>query len=183
MLYNNFMIICEPSQNRHINWSCRNFSQTWRKLASTITHEDNVIDALPQLKEWNIKGDNTNHILSKFFFHQWSKKECDLNVQEVRSHENLEDIFINSFSRKKLSTLLTRLNFVMLKITTCMTGRNNALCTFFLLVMVLPHWIFLARFIMRQEITYWRMMYSFSFTRFLSHEICPNKVLTKHILK
>lgn len=115
MLYNNFMIICEPRQNRHINWSCRNFSQTWRKLASTITHEDNVIDALPQLKEGNIKGDNTNHILSKFFFHQWSKKECDLNVQEVRSHENLEDIFINSLSRKNFEYLVNKIEYCHVK--------------------------------------------------------------------
>lgn len=76
-----------------------------------ITWEDNIT-CIAQLKEWYIKEDKTNHILPKFFFTNDLKKNSDKNVQQVRSRENLEDIFKSHCQERLLSNKLTWLDFV-----------------------------------------------------------------------
>ena len=62
-------------------------------------------------------------------------------------------------------------------------GEYNTCCTLFSLTRVFSHWIFLARFLMRQQIVrIKRYVYSFSFTRIFSYRVFPSKVLTRHII-
>ena len=45
------------------------------------------------------------------------------------------------------------------------------------------HWVFLTRFLMRQQmVRIKRYVYSFSFTRIFSHRVFPSKVLTRYII-
>ena len=60
-------------------------------------------------------------------------------------------------------------------------GEYNTRCTLFPLTEVFSHWIFLARFLMRQQIVrIKRYVYYFSFTRIFSHRVFSSKVLTRH---
>ena len=62
-------------------------------------------------------------------------------------------------------------------------GEYNTRCTLFPLIEVFSHWVFLARFLMRQQmVRIKRYVYSFSFTRIFSHRVFPSKVLTRHII-
>ncbi|XP_035834140.1 secreted RxLR effector protein 161-like [Helianthus annuus] len=61
----------------------------------TILHEDNAA-CIAQLKEGYIKGDRTKHILPKFFFTHDLQKNRDIVVQQIRSSENLADLFTKS---------------------------------------------------------------------------------------
>ncbi|KAL5567269.1 hypothetical protein UlMin_030433 [Ulmus minor] len=59
----------------------------------TILYEDNAT-YITQIKEGYIKSDRTKHIPSKFFsFTQELEKNKDVNVQYVRSSENIADLF------------------------------------------------------------------------------------------
>ena len=62
-------------------------------------------------------------------------------------------------------------------------GEYNTCCTLFPLIEVFSHWVFLARFLMRQQmVRIKRYVYSFSFTRIFSHRVFPSRVLTRHII-
>ena len=56
-------------------------------------------------------------------------------------------------------------------------------CTLFPLIEVFSHWVFLARFLMRQQMVRMvrikRYVYSFSFTRIFSHRVFPSKVFNE----
>ena len=61
----------------------------------TIIHEDNAA-CVAQLKEGFIKGDRTKHILPKFFFTHELQQSNPIYVQQIRSSENLADLFTKS---------------------------------------------------------------------------------------
>ena len=67
----------------------------------------------------------------------------------------------------------TRLKDIITRIKWCFNqGEYNTRCTLFSLAEVLSHWVFLARFLMRQQIMLIkRYVYSFSFTRIFSHGV------------
>ncbi|GKD03676.1 hypothetical protein Tco_1178650 [Tanacetum coccineum] len=74
------------------------------KEAPTIIHEDNAA-CIARLKNGYIKGDRTKHILPKFFFTHDLQKSGDIIVQQIRSSDNLADLFTKSLptaSFKKL---------------------------------------------------------------------------------
>ena len=48
---------------------------------------------IAQLKDGYIKGDRTKHILPKFFFTHDLQKNGDVRVVQVRSSDNLADLF------------------------------------------------------------------------------------------
>ena len=58
----------------------------------TILYEDNTA-CTAQLKGGYIKGDRTKHISPKFFFIHDLVKGGDIDVQQIRSCDNLADIF------------------------------------------------------------------------------------------
>jgi len=61
------------------------------------------------LKEGYIKGDITKHILPKFFFTHGLQGNCDVKIQEVRSCENLTDLFTKSLSRRTFEQLVHKI--------------------------------------------------------------------------
>ena len=61
----------------------------------TVMYEDNVA-CIAQLKDGYIKGDRTKHILPKFFFTHELQKAGEVLVVQVRSSDNLADLFTKS---------------------------------------------------------------------------------------
>ncbi|KAF8096998.1 hypothetical protein N665_0297s0009 [Sinapis alba] len=55
-------------------------------------YEDNAA-CIAQLKDGYIKGDRTKHILPKFFFTHDLQKNGDIRFVQVRSSDNLADLF------------------------------------------------------------------------------------------
>ena len=73
----------------HIRGSC---GLSFSKEVPTTLYEDNVA-CIVQLKNRYIKGDRTKHISPKFFFTHDLQKKGDINVQSIRSTNNLADLF------------------------------------------------------------------------------------------
>ena len=73
----------------HIRGSC---GLSFSKEVPTTLYEDNAA-CIVQLKNGYIKGDRTKHISPKFFFTHDLQKKCDINVQSIRSTNNLADLF------------------------------------------------------------------------------------------
>ena len=70
----------------------------------TTIFEDNAA-CIEQLKKGYIKGDNTKHIASKFFYSQQQQQHQNIKVKQIRSQNNLADLFTKSlpkFTFKKL---------------------------------------------------------------------------------
>jgi len=57
-----------------------------------VMHEDNVA-CIAKLKDRYIKGDKIKHILPKFFFTHDLQKDGEEHVTQIRSSENLADLF------------------------------------------------------------------------------------------
>ena len=55
-------------------------------------HEDNAA-RIAQLKGGYIKGDRTKHISPKFFFTHDLQQNGEIEVQQIRSIDNLADLF------------------------------------------------------------------------------------------
>jgi hypothetical protein len=64
----------------------------------TVIYEDNTT-CIAQIKEGYIKGDRTKHISPKFFSTHDLQKNGLINVYQIRSSDNLEDLFIKSLPR------------------------------------------------------------------------------------
>ena len=60
-------------------------------------YEDNAA-CIAQLKEGYIKGDRTKHISPKFFFTHDLQQNGDIEVQKIRSSDNLADLFTKAFA-------------------------------------------------------------------------------------
>ena len=61
----------------------------------TILYEDNAT-CIAQLKGGSIKGDRTKHISSKLFYIHELQKNGDINMQQIRSSNNVTGLFIKS---------------------------------------------------------------------------------------
>ena len=94
----------------------------------TTLYEDNAA-CIAQLKGGFIKGDRTKHISPKIFYTHELQKNGDINVQQIRSSDNVTDLFTKSLPtatfKKTRCTLFPLRSFV--------------------------HWVFLVRFLMRQR--------------------------------
>ena len=58
----------------------------------TTLFEDNTA-CIAQIKGGYIKGDKTKHISSKFFYIHELQKNSEIDVQQIRSSDNLADLF------------------------------------------------------------------------------------------
>ena len=58
----------------------------------TTLFEDNAA-CIAQIKGGYIKGDKTKHISPKFFYTHELQKNGEIDVQQIRSSDNLVDIF------------------------------------------------------------------------------------------
>ena len=90
---------------QHIRSSC---GLTSEKMAPTPLHEDNAA-CIVQLKEGYIKGDRTKHISPKFFFTHDLQKNGDITVKQVRSSDNLADLFTKALPTSTFERLVRKI--------------------------------------------------------------------------
>ncbi|KAL6567812.1 hypothetical protein OROGR_001480 [Orobanche gracilis] len=64
----------------------------------TCIYEDNAA-CIEQMKLGYIKGDNTKHISPKFFYNQQQQALLNIQVKQVKSEENVADLFTKSLPR------------------------------------------------------------------------------------
>ena len=74
---------------QHIRKSCGLSSI---KNKPIVLYEDNVA-CIAQVKGGYIKGDRTKHISPKFFYTNELHNSGEINVQQIRSSDNLADLF------------------------------------------------------------------------------------------
>ena len=75
------------------------------KLNTMTIYEDNTA-CIAQLKDGYIKGDRTKHISPKFFFTHDLQKNGDINIQQIRSCDNLADLFTKSLPSSTFNQLV-----------------------------------------------------------------------------
>ena len=83
-------------------------------LEPTTLHEDNAA-CIAQLKGGYIKGDRTKHISPKFFYTHELQKKGDITVKQVRSSDNLADLFTKSLPTCTFKKLITGIGMKSLK--------------------------------------------------------------------
>ncbi|KAL6339966.1 hypothetical protein AAG906_038801 [Vitis piasezkii] len=71
---------------------------------ATVLHEDNVA-CIAQIKGGFIKGDKTKHISPKFFYTHELQKKGEIDVQQIRSCNNLADLFTKALPSTTLKKL------------------------------------------------------------------------------
>ncbi|XP_074299319.1 secreted RxLR effector protein 161-like [Silene latifolia] len=88
---------------------------SWRSMKQTITATSSnhseilAIHEASRECEGYIKGDRTKHISPKFFFTHDLQKSGDINVQQIRSSENLADLFTKALPIATFKKLLHQL--------------------------------------------------------------------------
>ena len=65
------------------------------KGSPTILYEDNAA-CITQIRGGYIKGDRTKHISAKFLYTHELQKSGDIDVKQIRSTDNLTDLFTKS---------------------------------------------------------------------------------------
>jgi hypothetical protein len=88
------------------------------KDSPTILYEDNAA-CITQIRGGYIKGDRTKHISPKFFYTHELQKSDDIDVKQIRSSDNLADLFtktlptttfkklVNNIGMRRLNDLLS----------------------------------------------------------------------------
>ncbi|CAB62478.1 putative protein [Arabidopsis thaliana] len=84
------------------------------KKTPTIMYEDNAA-CIAQLKDGYIKGDRTKHILPKFFYTHDLQKSGDVRVLQIRSNDNLADLFTKALPTATFKKLVYRIGLRRLK--------------------------------------------------------------------
>ncbi|CAA7016171.1 unnamed protein product [Microthlaspi erraticum] len=119
------------------------------KEAPTVMYEDNAA-CIAQLKDGYIKGDRTKHILPKFFFTHELQKNGDVRVLQIRSSENLADLFTKALPTTTFKKLTHMIGLRRLKdLNGCLIRGSNCALHSFSLNYGFSHWVFLVRFLMR----------------------------------
>ncbi|XP_035845769.1 uncharacterized protein LOC118492095 [Helianthus annuus] len=95
----------------HIQEACR-LEQI--KKDPTIIYEDNAA-CIAQIKDGYIKGDRTKHISPKFFSTYDLQKEGEIDIHQIKSSENLADLFTKSPPRSSFGYLVQRIGLRRLK--------------------------------------------------------------------
>ena len=96
---------------QHIRESCGLSSI---KCDPTILFEDNVA-CIVQITQSYIKGDRAKHISPKFFYTHELQKNCEIDVQQIRSSDNLADVFTKSLSTSTFKKLIHKIGMRQLK--------------------------------------------------------------------
>ncbi|KAD3337275.1 hypothetical protein E3N88_32795 [Mikania micrantha] len=84
------------------------------KKDPTIIYEDNAA-CIAQIKEGYIKGDRTKHISPKFFSTHDLQKDKIIDVRQIKSSENLADLFTKSLPRSSFKQLSHKIGLRRLK--------------------------------------------------------------------
>jgi hypothetical protein len=90
---------------QHIQESC---GVSAGRTNATVIYEDNTA-CIAQLKEGYIKGDRTKHISPKFFFTHDLQKNGDINIKQIRSCDNLADLFTKSLPSRTFEQLVQKM--------------------------------------------------------------------------
>nr|GEX19245.1 retrovirus-related Pol polyprotein from transposon TNT 1-94 [Tanacetum cinerariifolium]GEX41130.1 retrovirus-related Pol polyprotein from transposon TNT 1-94 [Tanacetum cinerariifolium] len=93
---------------------CRSCGISSENEAPTVLYVDNAT-CIAQFKECYIKGDITKHILPKFFFTHDLQKNDDIIVQQVRSSDNLADLFTKALPTSTFRKLIHNIGMRQLK--------------------------------------------------------------------
>lgn len=88
------------------------------KINPTILHEDNAT-CITQIKAGYIKGDRTKHISPKFFYTHDLQKNGDIDVQQIRSSDNLADLFTKALPTATFKKLVNGIWMHQLKDISC----------------------------------------------------------------
>ena len=99
------------SMIQHIRESCGLSSI---KNNPTVLYEDNAA-CIAQIKGGYIKGDQTKHISPKFFYTHELQKDCEIDVQQIRSNDNLADLFTKSLPSATFKKLVRQVGMLQLK--------------------------------------------------------------------
>ena len=97
------------SMIQHIRESCGLSSI---KNNPTILYEDNVA-CTAQIRY--IKGDQTKHISPKFFYTHELQNDGEIDVQQIRSNDNLVDLFTKVLSSATFKKLVRQVGIRQLK--------------------------------------------------------------------
>ena len=89
----------------HIHKTC---GLSYQREVPTILYEDNTA-CIAQLKAGYIKGDRTKHISPKFFFTHDIQERSVIDIQQVRSSDNLAKIFTKALRTKKFEELVSKI--------------------------------------------------------------------------
>ena len=84
------------------------------KGSSTILYEDNAT-CIAQIKGDFIKGDRIKHISSKIFFTYELQKKREIDVHQIRSSENLADLFTKALPSTTFAKLVHKIGMRRLK--------------------------------------------------------------------
>ncbi|XP_059637403.1 secreted RxLR effector protein 161-like [Cornus florida] len=96
---------------QHIRESCGLSSI---KDSPTILYEDNTI-CNTQVRRGYIKSDRTKHISPKFFSTHELQKSVDIDVQQIRSSDNLADLFTKALPTTTFKKLVDNIGMRQLK--------------------------------------------------------------------
>jgi hypothetical protein len=80
----------------------------------TVIYEDNA-SCIAQIKEWYIKGDITKYISSKFFSRHDLQKNDLINICQIKSSDNLADLFTKSLPRNVFEQISDKIDIRRLK--------------------------------------------------------------------
>ena len=80
----------------------------------TPLYEDNAA-CIAQIKEGYIKGDRTKHIAPKFFSTHDLQKDGVIDVRQIRSIDNLADLFTKSLPTRIFEQLTKKIGLQRLK--------------------------------------------------------------------
>ena len=119
------------------------------KSDSTILFEDNVA-CIAQITGGHIKKDRTKHISSKLFYTHEHQKISEISVQQIRSIDNLTDLFTKSFPTSTLKMSIHKIG-IHQHDGEFACKRVLVYCTFFPFIQILSRWVLLARFLMRKS--------------------------------
>ena len=96
---------------QHIRESCGLSSI---KTNPTILYEDNAA-CIAQIKGGYIIGDRIKHISLKFFYTHELKKDGAIDVQQIRSNDNLADLFTKTLRSATFKKLVRQVGMHQLK--------------------------------------------------------------------
>ena len=118
----------------------------------TVIHEDNAA-CVAQMKEGFIKGDKTKDISPKLFSAHELQKAKVIEVRQIRSNENLSDLFTKSLPKCTFQKLVQSIG--LRQLTKQLNLENaesegasmiHACCTLFPSLRTFPTGFFLSRF-------------------------------------
>lgn len=99
------------SISQYIKWACK---LTTDKEVPTVLFEDNVACKI-HLKARYIKGDRMKHISSKFFYTHDLQESSEINIQQIRSCDNLDDLFTKALLTTTFEKLVRKIDLSNLK--------------------------------------------------------------------